>query len=351
MLEMFDKETQTGYNDEGLYSMSQLSQLLSTKWAATKYLMAEGVIECPKRCIKCGYKMGWKKDPYETEVKFSKNLICKPVSAHKDCFTFRCKNRKCSYTFSAFTGSFFANKKKPANEILMCLHLWLAKANMPILKALTGWDEKTVLLYCQDFRRMVTRFITDFIDMDVPEELFTYEQMVGGPNQLVQLDESAFGKRKYGKGHHVDTKWVFGGVEIISDQNGRQRGGKFFAVVVPDRTAKTLLSAIKKWIRPGSIIISDCWAGYNKVEDLPNCEFQHFKVCHDRNYVDPDTGCHTNTIEGKWNGIKKAIPRQAFRKDKVLQEYLAEQMWRNTNKGHLWEAIITSMRFYINKEI
>ena len=43
---------------------------------------------------------------------------------------------------------------------------------------------------------------------------------IGGPGVEVQIDESAFGKRKYNCGHYVDTKWVLGGVEIKPDNYG-----------------------------------------------------------------------------------------------------------------------------------
>ena len=61
--------------------------------------------------------------------------------------------------------------------------------------------------------------------------------------------------------------------------------------------------------------------------------------------------CPYHTVEGKWNKLKKLIPRQGFRDNDVLQEYLGEQMWRRTNQGHLWEASIVALKDYINREI
>ena len=93
--------------------------------------------------------------------------------------------------------------------------------------------------------------------------------MIGGPGVVVQVDESAFGKRKYNRGHPVDTKWVFGGIEITIDSRGSHRGGRFFAIVVPDRTGTTLCSVLKKYVLPGTTILSDGWKGYNGVASLP----------------------------------------------------------------------------------
>ena len=51
-------------------------------------------------------------------------------------------------------------------------------------------------------------------------------QKIGGPNQIVEVDESKIGRRKYSRGHPVQGQWVFGGVERGS--------GRTFLVPVPD---------------------------------------------------------------------------------------------------------------------
>ena len=78
---------------------------------------------------------------------------------------------------------------------------------------------------------------------------------VGGPNKIVEIDEAKFGTRKYHRGRLIQGKWVFGGYERDSK--------KIFIVAVEDRKAETLLDVIKKWIHPGTTIMSDCWKAYN----------------------------------------------------------------------------------------
>lgn len=107
---------------------------------------------------------------------------------------------------------------------------------------------------------------------------------LGGTDMTVEIDESVFSKRrtknfdnldylvyqytyliplqnfsgKYGRGRVVPEKWVFGGVE---------RGtGRCFLVPVKNRKRETLMEVIRTWILPGTRIISDCWAAYNKIE-------------------------------------------------------------------------------------
>ena len=55
----------------------------------------------------------------------------------------------------------------------------------------------------------------------------------------MEIDESKFSKRKFNKGHHVKGGQVFWGRETENKK-------KCFFVVVPDRTAKTLVEIIRK---------------------------------------------------------------------------------------------------------
>ena len=100
------------------------------------------------------------------------------------------------------------------------------------------------------------------------------------------IDESKFGRRKFLKGRRVDGVWVFGRIH-------RNTKEVFFKCVA-DRTANTLVSIISENILPGTTVISDCWKAYSSL----NSEgFFHLTVNHSVNFVDPETGAHTNTIE------------------------------------------------------
>ena len=73
------------------------------------------------------------------------------------------------------------------------------------------------------------------------------DNSIGGPGKTVQIDESKFGKRKKcknGRGHRVEGAWVFGGVEVGA--NELYNNNKYFAVVVEDRKAVTLLPLITR---------------------------------------------------------------------------------------------------------
>ena len=83
----------------------------------------------------------------------------------------------------------------------------------------------------------------------------------------MQLDESCFGKRKYNRGHRVEGVWVLGMVE-------RTAARRVVYLPVPDRSAATLTNIIRKYVKPGSIIYTDCWRGYNNLKQY----YTHYTV-------------------------------------------------------------------------
>ena len=125
--------------------------------------------------------------------------------------------------------------------------------------------------------------------------------VIGEPNVEVEIDESKFGKRKYNRGRTVDGHWVFGNLQ--------------------------------NFVRPGSIVYSDEWAAYNQLAATAAC--QHQTVNHSIHFVDPQTGTHTQGIEGLWSACKrKRMMREEHAgRNADLFTYLQENMWRRRFGG------------------
>ena len=162
-----------------------------------------------------------------------------------------------------------------------------------------------------------------------------------------------FFSRLLQRGKRVDGCWVFGGVERLepnsdnpfqeeSFSGDKCRLGKMFAVVVEKRDARTLIPILRRFVRPGSLIISDCWRAYTRIEEIRDRDLQYYlhqTVNHSETFKDPTTGAHTNTCEGAWRSqYKFHIPYQAYNKN-ALQGHLFERVWKRKYKNSLWESL------------
>ena len=145
---------------------------------------------------------------------------------------------------------------------------------------------------------------------------FTTSTKLGGPGKIVEIDEAKFGRRKYNVGRLIEGQWILGGVE---------RGSKkAFYVPVQKRDAETLIECIQKWVLLGTTIITDCWKAYGSLKDLG---YEHFTVNHKKNFVDPETGANTNTMERSWRDAKAVVPRYGKNR-KNYEHYLSEVQFR-----------------------
>lgn len=77
---------------------------------------------------------------------------------------------------------------------------------------------------------------------------------LGGSGKFIEVDETRIGGRKYNRGRVTQGQWIFG----ILDRDSRQ----VVTVPVPDRSKITVHFYIQKYVKKGSIIVSDGWRSY-----------------------------------------------------------------------------------------
>ena len=146
-------------------------------------------------------------------------------------------------------------------------------------------------------------------------------EQIGGEGKEVEIDESKFGKRNYHRGKRVDGVWVFGGIE--------RQSKKCFFEILEDRSAKTLIPIITKYVKPGTVILSDCWKDYSTLKDEG---YTYLTVNHSIEFKNKETGACTNLIESTWNAVKKPFPKTGIQKqlyDSYLVEYCIRKKYLN----------------------
>ena len=133
--------------------------------------------------------------------------------------------------------------------------------------------------------------------------------------------------------------WVFGMVVTSS------RPALGYMEIVPCRDANTLLPIIQAHTLPGTIIHSDQWSAYSRLQSLPNVA-THSTANHSIEFVNPTTGVHTQHVESYWNRVKTKFKLMRGCHLVQLPSYLDEFMWRErygTTASSALEAIIADI--------
>lgn len=286
-------------------SYKNLKHIFDNEDNAINYLIENNYVNKFDNCDKCNHSM---------KLNIKKKLYV-------------CKYYKCRKALSPLQGTIFNKLRLPLNIQLHVLYLFLGKAPSSFICSSLQIDKNTVSRYNKLFRK----YIKD-------KQLINPKNKIGGRNEIIEIDETKIAKRKYNKGHRVEGAWVIGGIQRSRLKNKiTNENKKIFLEPIEERNIENINKIIKKYIKKGTTIYTDCWKGYN---DLNKIGYKHKTVNHKKTFKDPITGIHTNTIEGTWNGLKQSIiPRNRNKKDIVL--YLREYQWRKKNREYnIWKNFL-----------
>lgn|SRR6218665_1347837 len=91
---------------------------------------------------------------------------------------------------------------------------------------------------------------------------------------------------------------------------------------VPDKSATTLLPIICDNILTVTTMMSDRWHAYHNLGQLPG--LFHQTVKHSVNFVDLNTGAHTQKIERSWKTAKERKKRHNGTRHSMLDSYMCK---------------------------
>ena len=193
---------------------------------------------------------------------------------------------------------------------IFSIYLWSINISVKVTVQLTEMDKKPVSEIFLYLRKMYSEYF------------LKYPIRLGGEGIVCKIDESLFiQKQKYHRGRPSEHQtWVFG---IVDTSYSPYLG---YMTIVERRNATTLLPIISEICLPGTIIYSDQWAAYNNISSLG---FEHQTVNHSLNFINPETGVHTQNIESFWNKQKLRIKKMKAVRRSKLQSYLNEYLWKD----------------------
>ncbi|KAI5154261.1 hypothetical protein ENBRE01_3338 [Enteropsectra breve] len=237
--------------------------------------------------------------PCEEEMKIRKRAV--------NYIDFRC--RRCD-KFKRITFFNAFSNIEPIKYIKMIAY-FAAGLNQNTISEFTEIGTTTICSIVLDIQRAINTLIVD------------KEPQIGGPGHIVQIDESHFGKRKNNRGRTNTEQWIFGGIDVVTND--------IFMKVVPNRRKETLGPLIEKHIAHGSDVHSDKHKTYlSFFKTNPNYNYSY--VNHELHFVDPVTGVHTQDIESLWSQFKRWKNAKGYKKCRYLPLYLSEFKLRHKYK-------------------
>ncbi|KAF7684985.1 hypothetical protein CDIK_4266 [Cucumispora dikerogammari] len=235
----------------------------------------------------------------------------------------RC-DRPCRKEISLRKQSFFQGSNLPIRKIIRFIYFW-------------AFEEVSQLRLKRELRfaKQTSTDWKNFLREVCVNKLLLGPSILGGPGRVVQIDETQMTRRKNNVGRVQTPIWVFGGIDCTTK--------KSFLFEVEDRSAASLMPLILQYIRPGTTIVSDCWAAYNKIGQH---DYSHLTVNHSLYFVDPETRANTNRVENMWMRAKRRHKRECGTRRTALTSYLFEFMWRQIYGKNPFKNIIKHIKLF-----
>ena len=159
-------------------------------------------------------------------------------------------------------------------------------------------------------------------------------------NTTVHIDETFIGgKRKYQRGRipNVKPRFLFG----IIDKTDH----KVMLEFVERINFLHVIPLITRHVSPGCTINTD---GAKVYKQLDRMNYIHNVVIHKEHFVDPNTGHHSNWIEGLWGNLKMKLKSLRGSQKSMLDGHIDEFVYRHNrqHEGSIFELLLNDIALY-----
>ena len=123
--------------------------------------------------------------------------------------------------------------------------------------------------------------------------------------RYAQADEVAFGTRKYHRGSRrqkAGIQWAQTIVEV-DPVSGKTTAIDLQFLPYNKRRVSEIAPKIAQRMEEGGELTTDCWKAY--IKSAKAAKVSHFTVNHSKEFKNPETGVHTNNVEGMHGVIKR----------------------------------------------
>lgn len=234
----------------------------------------------------------------------------------------KCAKRTCQKKMRVRSRTWLEGSRIPITTIIRFIHCWCQESNS------IDWCQRELKLS----KDCVIEWNNRMREVCV-SAVQRNKKKIGGDGLTVEIDDNLFNKRRNNDEKSLPEHWIFGGI--------CRETRDMFIEEVPDRSANTFLTFIKKNVEEGSIIYSDFLCSY-RIEELNEAGFEQLKVDYRYNFVDPKTGLLTRHIEKLWVSWNRRN-RRTIRHH--LDTYLAEFLWRqNLRDENVFYAFLREVK-------
>lgn len=175
----------------------------------------------------------------------------------------------CRRKTSVKSETIFRHANLSCQKLWLLIYCWQQKVGIGETRKVCGVSYPTIRIWFRRFR----------------QALPTDTTVLSG---LVEVDESAFGKRKF---KTAGQQWVMGAIERDTR--------RIKLAIIPNRKRDTLENFIRNKVREGSHINTDAWYAYSELNLLG---YTHEAFNHSKGHFS-----ETNQIEGLWSVMKRHL--------------------------------------------